>query len=290
MKGQLKYILQLNLALVLIATAAPFGNYISLPPEISIWSRCFFAFLALTLFVKIKNINLKFNVKKVGPSFLLCAILQGGHWITYFYSLQLAGAGLGVIALFTYPIFTTILEPLILKTVFNPKHLFLALLVILGLYILTPEFNIGNETSLGIFFGIISASFYATRNILMKRHSGNYDASMLMFYQNGLIVILLIPAFFIVNWNATNYTSQLPSLLFLGVITTAVGHTYLVNNFKYFSATAVSLLSCIQPLYVVILAYLFLNEIPSMSTIAGGSIIVSAVVLESIIGDSSVKN
>ena len=283
MTKQFKQILELNFALLLIATAAPLGNYISLPPEIGIWSRCFFAFITLAIYTKVKGISLKYDRKKHTGSFIFCAVLQGIHWITYFYSLQLAGAGLGVISLFTFPIFTTLLEPVLLKTKFNPKHILLALLVILGLYILTPEFNIGNHTSLGIFFGITSALFYATRNILMKKHVAIYDPSMLMFYQNGWILLFLVPLLFVLDFEVSHYTTQLPYLLFLGAITTATGHTLLVKTFKYFSATTASLLSCIQPLYVIILAFFFLNEIPTIATAIGGSIIVSAVVLESFI-------
>lgn len=283
MNTQLKHILELNIALLIIATAAPLGNYISLPPEIGIWSRCFFAFITIALYVKLKGISLKYDVKKHTASFVFCAVIQGAHWITYFYALQLAGAGLGVISLFTFPIFTTLLEPLLLKTQFNPKHILLALLVILGLYILTPELNFGNNTSLGIAFGIASAIFFAYRNILMKKHVAIYNAGMLMFYQNGIIVLLLAPLFFILDFDNNHYFTQLPFLVFLGVITTAIGHTYLVQTFKYFSATTASLLSCIQPVYVVILAFIFLDEKPNLSTLIGGSIIVSAVVLESFI-------
>ncbi len=283
MSKQLKHILELNIALLIIATAAPLGNYISLPPEIGIWSRCFVAFLTIALFTQIKKISLTYDYKKHSASFVLCAILQGLHWITYFYALQLAGAGLGVISLFTFPIFTTLLEPVLLKTKFNPKHILLALIVIIGLYILTPEFTTGNKTSLGIFYGILSAILFAIRNILMKKHVATYDASMLMFYQNGLIAILLSPLLFLLDFEVSHYQTQLPYLLFLGIITTAVGHTYLVKTFNYFSATTASLLSCIQPLYVVILAFVFLDEQPNLSTIIGGSIIVSAVVLESFI-------
>ncbi|MDO3693864.1 DMT family transporter [Wenyingzhuangia sp. chi5] len=283
MKNQLKNILELNLALLIIATAAPFGNYISLPPSITIWSRCLFAFIAIAIYMKLKKTSFKFDISKDGRAFLISAILQGGHWITYFYALQLAGAGLGIISLFTYPIFTTLLEPLIRKTTFNPKHLFLGLIVLLGLYILTPEFSFGNDTTLGIGFGVISAIFYAIRNILMKNLVTNHDATKLMFYQTGLIVLMLAPVFTFVDFNLKNYTSQLPHLVILGVFTTALGHTYLVSNFKNFSATSASLLSCVQPLYGSLLAFLFLNEIPTISTVTGGFIIVSAVVLETFI-------
>jgi len=287
MKAQFKQILELNVALLIIATAAPLGNFISLPPEIGIWSRCFFAFLTLTIYIKIKGISLKYDTHKHSKSFVLCAVLQGVHWITYFYALQLAGAGLGVISLFTFPIFTTLLEPILLNTKFNPKHILLALLVILGLFILTPEFSFGNQTSLGIAFGIVSALLFSIRNILMKKYVATYNASMLMFYQNGIIVIILFPLLLLLNFEVSHYKTQIPYLLFLGIITTAVGHTYLVKTFTYFSATTASLLSCIQPVYVVILAYFFLNEQPNVATLIWWSIIVSAVVLESFINNKT---
>lgn len=283
MNAQLKNILHLNLALIIIGTAGPLGNYINLPPELSIFSRSLLAAFSIFIFIKFKKINLKFNFKKDAGSFFLCAFLQGLHWIGYFYALKLAGAGLGVISLFTFPIFTTLLEPVIRKTAFNPKHLLLALLVLVGLYILTPELNFGNQTTLGITFGILSALFYAIRNILMKNHVANYNATMLMFYQNGIVALLLIPILFFIPWNTDIWISQMPYLFFLGIITTAIGHTYLVSTFKHFSATSVSLLSCIQPVYVVIMAFFFLNEIPTFSTIIGGGIIISAVVLETFI-------
>ncbi|MGY5355458.1 DMT family transporter [Wenyingzhuangia sp. IMCC45467] len=283
MKNQLRNILELNLALLIIATAAPFGNYISLPPAITIWSRCFFACIAIFIYMKFKKITFKFDASKDGKLFLISAILQGGHWITYFYALQLAGAGLGIISLFTYPIFTTLLEPIIRKTSFNPKHLFLGLLVLLGLYILTPEFSMGNQTSLGIGFGVISAIFYAIRNILMKDLVAKHNATKLMFYQTGLIAILLAPIFVFIPLDIEAYSSQLSHLLILGIFTTAVGHTYLVSCFNNFSATSASLLSCIQPLYGSLLAFVFLHEIPTIATVTGGLMIISAVVLESFI-------
>ena len=283
MKNQLRNIIELNIALLIIAAAAPFGNYISLPPTITIWTRCLFACISLFIFMKFKKISFKFDASKDGGLFLLSAFLQAGHWVTYFYALQLAGAGLGIIALFTYPIFTTLLEPVIRKTTFNPKHLFLGLLVLLGLYILTPEFNMGNQTSLGILFGVISAVFYAIRNILMKNLVANHNPTKLMFYQTGLIVLMLAPIFTFINFDMNSYTDQLPHLLILGIFTTAIGHTYLVSCFNNFSATSASLLSCVQPLYGSLLAFLFLNEIPTIATVTGGIMIISAVVLESFI-------
>lgn len=283
MKKEFKNIIGLNLSLIVMATAAPLGNYISLPPELSVWIRCILAFTVITFFCIAQKISFKYNYKKDTGSFIFSAVMQCGHWITYFYALQMAGAGLGVISLYTYPIFTTLLEPFIRKTKFNPQHLLLGFLVLIGLYILTPEFNFGNQTTLGIFMAVLSALFFATRNILMKKHVGNYNPSMLMFYQTGFIVLLILPVIFFLEIDTNHLQTQMPFLAFLGIITTAVGHTSYVKMLKHFSATSASLLSCIQPLYVVSLAFIFLDEIPTISTAIGGSIIISSVILETLI-------
>ncbi len=281
--NKIRHIGVLNLALLLIATAAPIGNVIDLPPPISIWSRCLVAFFALGALIVFTKVSIKFDYKKQLGSFILCAALQAFHWITYFYALRLAGAGLGLISLFTFPVFTSLLEPLILRTKFDPKHILLGMLVLFGLYVLTPELSFQNSTTTGVMFGVLSAVFYSIRNILMKKHVATYDASMLMFYQTGLIVILLAPVFFLYDWTWPQYGEAIPMLIFLGVVTTATGHTLLVKSFAHFSATAAALLSCVQPLYGVLIAYFYPGEIPTLSTIIGGCIIVSAVALEALL-------
>ena len=40
---------------------------------------------------------------------------MGAHWVTYFYALKLSNVALGVLSLYTFPIFTAILEPVFLK-------------------------------------------------------------------------------------------------------------------------------------------------------------------------------
>ena len=283
MSQQLKNFLHLNLALVIIATAGPLGNYIQLPPEVGIFSRTGIAMIAIFIFIKFKKIPLKFNFKQDGLSFFFCSLLMAIHWVSYFYALQMAGAGLGVISLFTFPIFTTLLEPVLRKTKFNFLYILLGVWVLFGLYILTPDFNFGNKVTLGITMGVFSAISFSIRNILMKDFVEKYHSTLLMFYQNGWVALMLLPVLFFVEFRLEDWMGQLHFLIFLGVVTTAIGHTYLVNTFQYFSATSVSLLSCIQPIYVMMMAFFFLGEIPKFNTIIGGLIIISAVVLETLI-------
>ena len=68
----------------------------------------------------------------------------------------------------------------------------------------------------------------------------------------------------------------------LAVLTTAIGHTMFLMTFKHFNITTVSILSSVQPIYGIIIGAIFLSEIPKGTTILGGILILSSVVIESI--------
>ena len=45
-------------------------------------------------------------------------------------------------------------------------------MVLLGIYILAPEFNLENSDIKGLLFGLLSALFFALRNIISKQLNG----------------------------------------------------------------------------------------------------------------------
>jgi len=276
----LKNILELNIAVLLISTSGILGRYISMPPPITIWFRCLLAALFLGLFIWYKKIDLKVTNKKDWKTILLSGLFFGIHWITYFYALQLSNVAIGMLSLFTYPVITALLEPIFFKTKLNNKHVFLGILVLIGIYFLTPEFNIKNNYTLGVIFGVISSVFYALRNILLKKKVANYNGSMLMFYQMLTVTLILWPAFFI--FDANPIANDIPALVVLALVTTSIGHTLFVMSFKNFSISTASIMSSIQPIYGIIFGFLILSEIPAPKTLIGGFLILLTVVFESI--------
>lgn len=274
-------ILQLNIAVILISTSGVLGRYITLPPVFTIFYRCLIAVLVFYIFCRWKKINLKIDNKRDLFKMILGGLLMGAHWITYFYSLKYSSVAIALLSLFTYPVFTAFLEPVLFKTRFNKVHLFLGLLVLSGIYFLSPEFDLQNDYFIAVIFGIASAIFYSFRNLLMKREVERYNGTVLMFYQILVVSVLLLPSVFFGNFE--HVLSQWKPLLVLAVLTTCVGHTLFLKSFKNFSITAASIMSSIQPVYGIALAAIFLSEIPSMKTLFGGILIISAVVIESLI-------
>lgn len=270
----------LLLATLFISTSGVLGRYISMPSEVIIWFRAFLGMLFLYGFCKYKKIDLQIKHKKEYAPFFISAIFMAVHWVTYFYALKLSNVALGVLSLYTFPIIIALLEPLFLKVKFNPIHILLGILVLAGLYILSPEFNIENTEVQGILFGVFSAFCYAIRILILKQHVANYNGMMLMFYQTLLISILLLPVLFFMDLSGLE--SEYPYLILLALLTTAIGHSLMLHALQFFSATTTSIISSLQPIFGIILAFFFLNEIPNSNTFLGGSLILFTVVVESI--------
>ncbi len=282
MKNQhVKHLIELNLAMMFVSTSGVLGRFISTAPPVTIWWRSVLTVVCLALFIWYKKIDLKIASKNDLKTILISSLFMGTHWVTYFYALKLAGVAIGMISMFTYPIITVFLEPLFFKSKLNKVHVLLGLLVLIGIYFLTPEFTIKNNVSLGVLSGIISAVFYSIRNILMKQKVASYHGSMLMFYQMLIISFLLWPVLFL--FEGTPSTNDWFGLATLALLTTAIGHTMFVVCMKNFNIGAISIMSSIQPIYGILFAILFLGEIPVSTTVIGGALIITTVIIESVL-------
>ena len=272
-------IFKLNLAILFISTSGVLGKYINLPVPGIIFLRSFIACCALYIYCKAKGFTFNIDLKD-RKVILLSGVFLGTHWMTYFYALKWSNVALGMLSLYTFPAITAILEPLLTKSKFQKTHLLLAGLVLFGIYLLIPELDFSSSYFKAICFGVLSALFYALRNIMLKSKVKQYNQSVIMFNQLCAISICLFPTLWLVNVDA--FVEFLPAIGTLALLTTATGHTLFVYSLKYFSPTSAGLMSSLQPVYGIILAMLFLNEYPDLTTILGGLVIISTVVIESI--------
>ncbi|ASV32769.1 EamA family transporter [Maribacter cobaltidurans] len=264
--------------MLFIATSGPLGRIVDLSVPVTTGIRGAIAFVLLLLFCRFRKISL--NVKKRDlPVILLTGVLMASHWLFYFYALQWSNVAIGMLSLFTYPVITAFLEPILLKTKLQKMHLLLGALVLLGIYFLSPHFSLKDSSTLAILMGLISAIAYALRNIILKLKVEKYQGTTLMVYQTGTIALLMLPALFFTT--PTNILENWQGLLALGVITTAIGHSLFLMTFKHFSITTVSILSSVQPIYGIVIGVIFLHEIPKNTTLIGGVLILSSVIIES---------
>ncbi|MCH2034067.1 MAG: DMT family transporter [Tenacibaculum sp.] len=283
----LEKLLGLIIATFFISTSGVLGRYISMPSEVIIFFRATFAMIILFVFLKYKRVDFKLKSSKHRLPFLIAGVFMGVHWVTYFYALKLSNVAIGMLSLYTFPVMTAFLEPVFLKVKFNPIYIVLGILVLLGLYILSPDFTFESTTVQGILFGLVSALCYSIRILILKKYVHQYNGVLLMFYQTIIISICLFPTLFFMD--TSGFQSQLPYLLLLAFLTTAIGHSLMVYSLQFFTASTTSIISSIQPIFGIILAFIFLSEIPTVNTFLGGGLILATVVIESIRSKRSKK-
>lgn len=281
MKSQhTNHLIELLIGTLFISTSGVLGKFIDLPTPVIIWLRSALGGLFLYVFCRYKKYNIKITSKKDFSTVLLSALFLGTHWITYFYSLKLSNVALGMLSLFTFPVITALLEPLFIKTKLDKIHLFLGILVLIGIFILSPDFDFESSQVKGILLGVFSALCYALRNLVLKRNISSYSGTALMMHQILILSVLLIPAIFFMD--TSNLSSQFPYIIILALVTTAIGHSIFIHSLKYFSVSTASIINSIQPVLGIVMAYFFLKEIPNWNTFFGGSLILATVIIESI--------
>jgi len=280
-KESTKNFILLHLGILFISTSGVFGRSLDMPVPLSIGWR---AVLAVPfMFALLMILKMPFKVqKKHVPRLFFSGVFMMAHWLTYFYSLVYSNIPIAMLSIFTYPIMTVILEPLILKTPFDKNLIISGCVMLLGLYFLTPEFNLENNYTIGVLFGVSSALVYTFRNLIMKSLIQEYDASVLMTHQVLWGSLLMLPVFFIYD-SPMPYGNNWWFLIGLGLITTAAGHTLFARSFKMISVSTASIISMIQPLYGIGLGIFFLSEIPDPRTAIGGVIILAGLLIQSLL-------
>ncbi|RTR35041.1 DMT family transporter [Shewanella atlantica] len=271
-------LLELHLAVLLFGGTALFSKLIPLSALDITLLRCFVAALVLALIVKASKHRLLLNSGRDYLIALGLGIVVSLHWVTYFASMQLSSIAVGMIAFFTYPVMTVLIEPIVTGNKIQRVDIVSGITVLIGVTLLIPEANLGNDVTLGIAVGVLSAAFFTARNLLHKRYFSAYSGPQAMFYQTAVAAVFLAP------WHSVEINTIEQNvwglILLLGVVFTAAPHALFTAALRHLSAKTVSLVSCLQPFYGAVLALFFLGENLELKTVLGGVLVVATAIFE----------
>lgn len=269
---------QLVGAVVLSSLTALFAKLIPLPVVEIIFWRSVVAALALWLFLLATRGMVRLSNRRECLFFLSSGTLLAGHWLTYFHAIQVSTVAVGIISLYTYPIITIILEPFFDRQKHRVSDLLVGAVVLAGVFLMAPEFELSNGTTRGICWGVFSAAIYSVRNLILRRHVKKYPATTVMLYQVIATVIVLFPVMFARFKPYDAATTG--KLVLLGVVFTAVHHTLFAAVLKHFPVKTASVIASVQPAIAAVFAWLIIDEVPGWRVIAGGLIVISAAAFE----------
>ncbi len=212
---------------------------------------------------------------------VLSAVFYAGILIFFVVATKMTTAANAIFLQFTAPIYLLALEPVFLKTKFEPKNLITISITVCGMVLFFfGKLELGSIY--GNLFAITSGICFAVFSLLLRKQrieqkTENTLSSIIM----GNILIVVV-AFFFIFPNFALSSSETLILLYMGIF--QIGISYVIFNvgIKYVSATESMIIATMEAIFNPIWVFLGIGETPSVYAIAGGLIILSAILWRSL--------
>lgn len=263
------------------------GKLIHLEAFIIVWYRVFIAFIALGVGMLILRKPFKVNSRKELLKIAFVGVLVGLHWITFYMSIQLSTASLGILCLSTTTVHVAWLEPIIMKRRISWLEVLLSLIVVYGIYFVSGDFS-ANETK-ALIYGLVSALFAAGFAVSNAKLAEDSTPAQISFYEMvSAFVFITIVLLFQGRIDPSILEMTLSDflwLLFLGVLCTSFAFLATIEIMKKLGAFTVSLSINLEPVYTILLAIFILqeNELLGIDFYIGSIIIIAVVVANAVI-------
>ncbi len=278
-----KAFIQLHIAVFLAGFTAILGKLITLNEGLLVWYRLLITAVTLGLLLFFRKELEKLSLKNMLKLLAVGAIVAL-HWVSFYGSIKYSNVSVSLTCLSGIGFFTAFFEPLIMKRRIDAVEILLGLLAIIGIYLI---FDFYPQYKTGIVFGIISAMLASLFPIFNKNLLKQFTAKTVTFYEmsGGLVVLTFIIPFYLQYFPAEYYlptASDWMWLLILAWFCTVLTFILALNALKTISPFTASIAYNLEPVYGILLAFIFFNENKYLSSgfYYGLGLILLAVVLQ----------
>lgn len=256
-----KAFLQLHVAIVLAGFTGILGKLIHLNEGYLTFYRMLLSAIIILIILLATKTFRRLTGKGLLQLLGIGAIISL-HWVGFYGSIKYSNVSVGVTCFSAVGFFTSFIEPAINRRRIDWMEVGLGILVILGVYLI---FNFYPQFKTGIIFGLISAFIASIFPILNKRMLNHHSPMELNFYEmtGGTIALIFILPVYLRYFPAT-YAMPTQSdflwLLFLAAACTVYAFDLSLQALKKISAFTVNLSFNLEPVYSVIMAFIFFKE------------------------------
>ena len=226
---------------------------------------------------------------------LASGFLLAVHWITFFMAVKVGGVAVATLGFASFPAFIALLDVVLFRERIGRAEGMMLSLVTLGLVLVTPSFDVGDQGTVGLLWGLASGLSFAGLAICNRRGNRGMDAIQVAFWQNLVVALLVLPLLGLGLAPPQVAHSQAPSswvtgaaaidwaswfwLAVLGVLCTGLAHTLFVKSLEALDARSAGMIIALEPVYAIACAWWLFGEEPSGRMLVGASLIILAIVL-----------
>ena len=124
---------------------------------------------------------------------LASGFLLAVHWITFFMAVKVGGVAVATLGFASFPAFIALLDVMLFRERIGRAEGTMLALVTLGLVLVTPSFDVGDQGTVGLLWGLASGLSFAGLAICNRRGNRGMDAIQVAFWQNLVVALLVLP-------------------------------------------------------------------------------------------------
>ncbi len=212
------------------------------------------------------------------PALVLLGILQGAHWLLFFEAVKLGSVALAVITFYLAPLFLAVLAPLTLPE--RLSHVTVGALVPggLGIALIALFGNDGGRfTAPALACGIGSAAAYALLVVISKRLLLSRAEPITIAFWDCLVgAVAVAPALVLAGRVLPSGVGEWGAVLLLGIVFTGLSTLVYAVLLRHVTAQAAGILTFLEPVSAVLLAWLLVGERLEARTLVGGALVLFA--------------
>ncbi|WP_373098859.1 MULTISPECIES: DMT family transporter [Pasteurellaceae] len=270
-------ILKVHFTALLFGATGLFGVLIKSDAGVLVLGRVLIALLALSVFFLLKKIPLvRLSAKEILAQCLLSFLLTM-HWVTFYIAVKVGGVALGTLGFASFPAFVGLFEVLAFKERLTWREFLLLLSISIGLVLVTPQFEFGNQATQGLLWGIFSGAIYALLAIFNRKNASKISGSQASWWQYLVGIVILLPV----------SGAQLPAvsaadwlwIACIGLLCTSLAYTLFISSLDTVNARTAAMIISLEPVYAIVMAWAWLGEVPTPKMLLGGAIIILSVAL-----------
>lgn len=254
-------LLKMHLAVFLWGFTGVLGRAISVAEFPLVWYRTAITAIILGLILWYRKEFKPLTTFEI-IRFLGIGTIIAIHWVAFYGAIKYANASIALTCLATAGIFTALLEPVVLRTRFNPIELLVGFIALLGMYLI---YHFDVRYAIGIALGIVASLLSSVFTLFNKKIVQQYPSRLVAFYEIGggfLVLTALYPVYthFFPNAQFALQGYDWLWLLILSWVCTVWGQSLALSALKVISSFTAVLLVNLEPVYGIILAMIFFQE------------------------------
>ena len=268
----------MHVAALMFGLTGIFGKLANAGPGVIVLGRAAFAVIALLLFAQLFGQPVIRGLTRTRlVQLAACGVLLGTHWLTFFHSVKIAGVGIATLGFASFPAFVVLLEWLGWREMPTGRDLVKVGLIVIGLILVTPQFEFGAQATNGLLWAVLSGLCFAAVSVGNRLTSVDLSPVQVACWQNLTILFCLLPF----SGAALLVMAPLDWLwiALLGLLCTGLAHGLFVASLGVLKARVASLFFALEPVYGILFAWYLFGEEPTLRMVLGGALIVGALFL-----------